>query len=406
MRRHFLAALFLVPAGVFVMAVAGQLSAPMADVARTSSAPLARSCDSHCSPKWMDANLRLDQLQIVATAESYKQRPDKALMGLIRMGGKSNAEALDFGLAPIPAQLDEDIRGLQFDIAYDPKGGAYKNPAGAGMAMELLPDDYIKAMAKPGFKVIHVLDVDYGSSCLALLDCLKQVAAWSKAHPRHLPIFISLKINDTKTPMPGATKPAAGDEAALNALDGEIRAAFEAGQIVTPDQLQGDYASLREAAMAHAWPSLAQARGKVVFVLNDGDTRAKAYQGQRKSLEGRAMFVAADGPLGAFLSVADPVKDSTRIKQAVQDGRIVITRADAETREARTNDGARRSAAFASGAQIIQTDFAKADPAIGPYRVSLAEDPAALCGQELAPEHCVRFAQPDAPLRTAAAAVP
>ena len=59
------------------------------------------------------------------------------------------------------------------------------------MAMDLLPDDYITAMAKPGFKVIHVLDVDYQSSCLALADCLKQVAAWSKrpsppsAHRHH-----------------------------------------------------------------------------------------------------------------------------------------------------------------------------------------------------------------------------
>jgi hypothetical protein len=223
-----------------------------------------------------------------------------------------------------------------------------------------------------------------------------------------LPIFITLKINDTKTPMPGATTPQPGDEAALNALDAEIRAVFAPDRIITPDQLQANHASLREAALAHAWPKLAQARGKLVFVLNDSEARAKTYQGQRKSLEGRAMFVAADqaSPLAAFLSIPDPVKDGARIRQAVQQGFMVVTRADAETREARENNGARRAAAFASGAQIVQTDFAMADPAIGPYRVSLAENAEAMCGPELAPEHCVRLTGPESQPRVVAASVP
>jgi len=291
MRAFAFAALFLLPAGIFVATAAGQssipmASAPVADMAKTSPLPTARNCDDHCNPDWMDANLRLNQMQVVATAESYKQRPVKALMSLIRMGGKQGAEALDYGMAPLSAQLDSDVRGLQFDVAYDPKGGAYKNPAGAGMAMELLPDDYLREMAKPGFKTIHVLDVDYRSSCLALAQCLKQVAQWSAAHPRHLPIVISLTLNDIKTPMPGATKPLLCDQTALDALDSEIRAVFTPDQMITPDLLQGGHASLREAALAHAWPTLAQSRGKVIFVLNDA-AKAKAYQGARKSLEGR-----------------------------------------------------------------------------------------------------------------------
>jgi hypothetical protein len=403
MRRHAFAALFLLPAGIFVATAAGPSSDPIAITAKTP--PAARSCDSHCRSDWMDANLRLDQLQVVATAESYKQRPDKALMNLIRMGGKKGVEALDYGQPPLAAQLDGDVRGLQFDIAYDPKGGAYKSPAGASMAMELLPDDYVKEMAKPGFKVIHVLDVDYRSSCPALQDCLKQVAQWSSAHPKHLPIFISLTIHDTKTPMPGATAPMICDEEAMNALDAQIRAVFAPDQMITPDQVQDHHASLREAALAHAWPTLAKARGKVIFILNDA-AKTKAYQGPRKSLEGRAMFVAADeaSPLAAFISVPDPLKDGGRIQQAVQAGFMVITRADEDAHEARQNDAGRRAAAFASGAQIVQTDFARADPAIGPYRVSLKDNPGAMCGAQLSSEHCVSFSQPAPVVRTAAAA--
>jgi hypothetical protein len=403
--RLLFATLFLIPAGFFATAVTGESPSPIAHMAEASTS--AQACDNHCSPGWMDANLRLNQVQVVATAESYKQRPDSALMGLIRMGGKKDAEALDFGLTPVSAQLDHDVRGLQFDIAYDPKGGAYKSPAGAGMAMDLLPDDYIRAMAKPGFKVIHVLDVDYRSSCLTFTDCLKQVASWSKAHPGHLPIFISLTINDTKTPMPGATAPVPCDATAMDALDSEIRAVFAPGQMITPDQVQGSHPTLRDAALAHAWPSLSQARGKVVFVLNDAG-KAKAYQGSRKSLEGRVMFVAGDetSPQAAFVSIPDPVKDGAHIQQAVRAGFMVITRADEDTREARENRIARRQAAFASDAQIVQTDFAQPDPAIGGYRVSLADNPGAMCGKTDAPEHCLRLLDSGAAVRTATAAMP
>jgi hypothetical protein len=402
MRRNVVAAFVVVPAAAFALSQAFSSSGPAR--AHTIISPSAQGCDVHCDPGWMDANLRLDQVQVVGTAESYKQRPNSALMRLIRMGGKKGAEALDYGQPSLEAQLDSDVRALQFDVAYDPSGGAYRNPAGASMAMDLLADDYVKAMRKPGFKVIHVLDIDYRSSCLALADCLRQVAAWSKAHPRHLPIVISLKTNDAKTPMPGATKPLACDEAAMNALEDEIRAVFAQEQMITPDQVQGSHETLREAVVAHAWPKLNAARGKMIFVLNDSAAKAKAYQGTRKSLEGRAMFVATDqaSPLAAFVSLPDPVKDSARIRQAVSSGFIVSTRADEGTREARANNTARRDAAFASGAQIVQTNFVSADPAIGSYRVSLADNPAAMCGEKLASEHCVRFE--DAPTGTAVAA--
>src|SRR3954469_442505 len=353
MHRHLLAAFALVPAAILALAQAGLFSSSNPAVAQPATqGAKAASCDERCRPDWMDANLRLDQLQVVGTAESYKLRPDSAVLGLIRMGGKQAAQELDFALPPISTQLDADVRALAFDVAYDPKGGAYKNPAGAGMAMDLLSDDYIKMMSKPGFKAIHVLDVDYRSSCLLLSDCLAEVAAWSKAHPRHLPIVIALRTNDSKTPMPGATKPLPCDEAALNALESEIKTVFSADQIFTPDQLQGRHLSLHEAAMSHAWPKLGAVRGKVIFVLDDSAAKAKAYQGNRASLEGRLMFVAANeaSPLAAFVTIPDPVKDGARIERAVKDGLMVITRADDDTREARLNNPARRDAAFATGA--------------------------------------------------------
>jgi len=409
MRHHILAAFVLVPAAIVALAQAGLFSSSSPAAAQAAvRATKASSCDERCRPDWMDANLRLDQLQVVGTAESYKLRPDSAVLRLIRMGGKQAAQEVDFALPPISAQLDADVRALTFDVAYDPKGGAYKNPAGASMAMDLLPDDYIKTMSKPGFKAIHVLDVDYRSSCLLLGECLSQVAAWSRAHPRHLPIVITLRTNDSKTPMPGATRPLACDEAALNALESEVKTAFSPDQLFTPDQLQGRYRSQRDAAMAHAWPKLGAVRGKVIFVLDDSMAKARAYQGNRASLDGRLMFVAADQdtPLAAFINISDPVKNEARIRDAVKAGFMVITRADDDAHEARANNPARRDAAFASGAQIVRTNFIHPDPAIGAYHVSLAEEADAMCGLDIGSEHCVRFEIPVTAYRTVAAVAP
>jgi Phosphoinositide phospholipase C, Ca2+-dependent len=120
------------------------------------------------------------------------------------------------------------------------------------------------------------------------------------------------------------------------------------------------------------------------------------------------LFVASDeiSPVVAFLSLLDPQNDGARIARAVQAGFMAITRADAQTREARENGTQRRDAAFSSGAQIVQTNFSAPDPAIGPYRVSLADNPEAMCGERLAPEGCVRFQEVTPPVRAIATALP
>src|SRR5664279_2144224 len=142
------------------------LAGPAAAACNLSAPDASHAGGAPCIQPWLDTNMRINQLQFVGTAESYKLAPSDALLSLIRMGGKKDAEALDFAEPPLADQLNDGARSLEFDVAYDPKGGQFKNPAGASMANELLDPDYVDAMSKPGFKVIHVLDVDFHSSCM------------------------------------------------------------------------------------------------------------------------------------------------------------------------------------------------------------------------------------------------
>jgi hypothetical protein len=354
----------------------------------TASAPFAGAFgQAACIASCGDA-LRLNEIQIVGTGESAKQRLPDAVMSLIRIGGREDARELDYGEPPLADQLDAGARSLEFDIAHDPAGGLFRYPAAASMADELLDDGYVAAMTAPGFKVIHVLDVDYKSSCLTLKDCLAAVAAWSRAHKDHAPIVIALHANDRRTPMPGATRPLPFDAAAMDGLDADIRSVFAADELITPDMVQGGAATLREAVLAHGWPRLGAVRGRVMFVLDNDAAKAALYQGARRNLEGRAMFVMADeaSPLAAFVSLDDPRKGAARARIAadVRAGFLVRTRADEFAVEARDNDTARRDAAFASGAQIVTTDFILPDAKIGAYKVGLSDNPRAGRGTDFA----------------------
>ncbi|HET7083362.1 MAG TPA: Ca2+-dependent phosphoinositide-specific phospholipase C [Rhizomicrobium sp.] len=346
--------------------------------------------DASCARAWFDANLHINEIQTVGTAESYKLRPSDSMLSLIRMGSSDDAKALDFAEPPIAEQLKMGARSLTFDVAYDPKGGLYKIPAGASMAGELIPDDYIAAMATPGFKVIHILDIDFNSNCVTLVSCLQAVASWSRANKDHLPIVIALKSNDDRTPMPGATRPVTFDGAVFDALDAEIRTVFQPGDLITPDQVQGTHVSLREAVLAHDWPKLAAARGKILFVLDDTPQKTALYRGKRASLEGRAMFIVTDdkSPAAAFVTVENPAKQASAIAADVKAGFMVHTFADADTKEARAGSTQRRDQAFASGAQIVSTDFLVADAHIGKYAVRLPGNRVAQCSAPVAPQHC------------------
>jgi hypothetical protein len=66
---------------------------------------------------------------------------------------------------------------------------------------------YDQALAQPGLKVMHAVDVDFRSHCPTFRLCLQQVRAWSDANPGHSPVFILLepKFQSLAAFAPGAT---------------------------------------------------------------------------------------------------------------------------------------------------------------------------------------------------------
>ena len=371
----------------FAVLPAGGQQAPAACALAAADA---RAAGPGCVQAWFDANLHMNEIQAVGTADSYKQRPSPGILALVHRGSDDDVKAVDFAEPPIAQQLDAGARSLEFDIAWDPKGGLYKYPVGAGMADELVPDDYVAAMSTPGFKVVHILDIDFTTSCMTLAACLETVAAWSRAHPAHVPLVINLTSNDIGTPMPGAAKPAKFTSAVFDALDAQIRAVFRPEEIITPDQVQGAAPTLRDAIRTGGWPLLGAVRGKVMFVLDDKPAKVALYRGARKALEGRVMFVATNtaSPAAAFVTVENPAKQSAAVMDAVKSGFMVRTYADSDTREARAGLTIRRDWALASGAQVISTDFLLPDGRIGRYQVRLADGRVAQCNVLLAPARC------------------
>ncbi|MDP3852930.1 phosphatidylinositol-specific phospholipase C1-like protein [Phenylobacterium sp.] len=324
----------------------------------------------NCERRQVDT-LRIDQIQAIGTHNSYKQAISPKQMAMLRAVNAKEAANIDYAHPPLSDQLAAGARQLEIDVLNDPQGGRYADPLGMKMAPDVPYD--LAPLKGPGLKVMHAQDIDYRSSCPLFTGCLAEIRAWSKAHPDHVPLLILLNLKEGGLNVPGAVQAVTFDAQAMDAVDAEIRSVFAPGDLITPDQIQGRYATLRDAALAHAWPTLKAARGKVMFALDAPRNQVDLYRGDRKSLEGRVMFVNIDeaSPAAAYITLNEPKEQAARIAAAVRAGLIVRTRADADTNEARTGDRSRQEAAFAAGAQYVSTDYMKPDPRLGSYEAHL-----------------------------------
>jgi len=332
-----------------------------------------------------DAPLKLNQVQVIGTHNSYHAGIAPSETKIWRTKYADAYKGLEYQHPPLAQQFDSGVRQIELDVYADTAGGRYAHPSGpttveaAGLPADA-PFDPDGLMLKPGFKVMHVQDVDYRSNCQPFIACLKQVRAWSDAHPGHIPLFILVETKQDSPKNLKLTEPERFTPAVFDALDAEILSVFPARRLITPDDVRGAFPTLNQAILAGHWPSLADSRGKVIFLMDQRPV-GPVYLQDHPSLRGRVIFTNSEPgqPDAAFLERNGGPAEEIRI--LVSEGYLVRARTDSDTKEARVNDTTVRDAMLGSGAQILSTDYPEAEPARWPghYSVSLPGKSAVRC---------------------------
>lgn len=355
-------------------------------------------------------NLKINQIQVLGTHNSYARPVDTFVMAYAdpifekmfgsyeksmppkqmeafkeaHPNGMKMSEGLKYDHPPFDVQLDAGLRALEIDVYYDPTGNRFNKPAAYRELQQkgitnLAPFD-TSGLSQPGFKVLHIADFDFRTHYPTLERALQALKSWSDSHPGHVPITIMVEAKDKGLPVfPNPAEVLPFTAKAFEELDEQVLRSIGRDKIITPDDVRGGYATLREAVLAQNWPTVKEARGKFVFLLLPGSAgmaadEGSAYSAGRPNLENRVMFVQSmpQDTYAAFLLQDNAIVRKTEIQKYVGQGYMVRTRSDIETHEAKVNDNTRAKAAFESGAQVISTDFFQEGNGYGTsYKVSL-----------------------------------
>ena len=325
--------------------------------------------------------LKLNQLQVVGSHNSYHIAPYDTLMGVINVFAPELGMSIDYTHEILFDQsLHFGIRQIELDVYRDPEGGLFASRMGNWLAgQDVTPD--IPELNEPGLKVLHFPDIDFDTHLITFKKGLEKLKIWSDIFPGHVPIFVLIEcksdgLEDYFDDYPQLvnliallpdsityTVPLPFELIGLEEVEAEIRDVFGESleNIITPDIVRGDFTTLEDAVLNGGWPTLGEARGKIMFGLDNQGSLMNDYIEGYPSLSGRILFIEAPPgtPEAAFLGMNTP---SPEITERVNQGYLVRTRADTDTEQARTGDTSRRDEALASGAHFVSTDYYRPDP--------------------------------------------
>lgn len=368
---------------ILAFGLAGAPGALAQDACKTIDASNADDC------------LRINHIQSLGTHNSYHIEPTEALQDTLLAIRPDWGDSWRYTHRPLREQLGTlNIRQIELDVFADPQGGHYLQPLGQQLTGDPpQPDE--GSMSAPGYKVFHVQDLDYRTTCPTLVGCLEEVRDWSLANPSHIPVMILVEVKDSPlrdTLEYRFNRPVAVGTEELDALDAEILSVFDRDHLITPDQVRRDHESLETAIQEVGWPTLAEARGKILLALDNTNTVRDDYLRDHPDLHDRAMFTSSPPGerTGGFIKMNEAIDDQELIRSYVEQGYLVRTRSDIPLHEARTADSTRRTAALDSGAQWVSTDYPEESPFGSGYIVQLpgAENQSARCNPVSAPPGC------------------
>ena len=347
--------------------------------------------------------LRLNEIQMIGSHNSYKQKPRAELSGALAGLAPELAAQIEYGHLPLTEQLeDHGIRQFEIDVMADPDGGLYATPA----ALEILGIDEAPdpALSEPGFKVQHIQDVDFETSCPTFTACLTEIEQWSSANPDHLPVMVMVETKseslaegadglEIDLPDLGVefVDPPDMDAQLFEDLEAEVLSVFDEGHLITPDDVRGDADTLEAAVLDRGWPTLGESRGKVLFSLVDTGASKDVYTADAPSLEGRLFFTSGTPgePDAAFVRVDDSTTDGEDLQRFAEAGYLIRTRTDSPGVHAPADDTSWRESALASGGHYLSTDYYVVDPTLETgYVVELPGGAVARCNPVTAPPGC------------------
>src|SRR5690606_37821317 len=122
----------------------------------------------------------INQIQVIGSHNSYKQAIDPVLFKVIKSTDSAAANSLDYSHIGMFEQLGMGLRNLEIDVYADEKGGRYAHPKSLEQVKGQAAFDPNGEMNQPGFKVLHVPDLDFRSSALTFKSALQELKKWSE----------------------------------------------------------------------------------------------------------------------------------------------------------------------------------------------------------------------------------
>ncbi|MCP4125103.1 MAG: hypothetical protein GY751_25490 [Bacteroidetes bacterium] len=304
----------------------------------------------------------INEFQSIGSHYSYRKRTYTPLFNLFSLAttilpdewisdGIDPSIQWDYEHLPLERQFNQfGVRSLELDLYNDPEGGLYSNRLEKALVLEPIASG-VPELNEPGIKIMHLAHVDYMTHYHTFKQSLETILAWSNNHPDHFPLFVLMELKDQFFPfeIPNVVDPF--DEYTIPFVAQEILDIFPEEKLITPTDLR-THATLEASIAANGWPLLAEARGKTFFIIMDSEEIEETVFGSNEYsiVQNNNLFKIMDDPY-------DPA-----IGSLIDQGYMVRTRSDGGTAEARTGNTEKRDAAFASGAQIISTDYYRPDP--------------------------------------------
>ncbi len=297
----------------------------------------------------LEAGIKFNEMSFLATHNSYQTsaiNETKNLYGKLSdlTFGIYDDSAIEFKSETLTDQLNCGLRSFEIDIETFDRDGEIS------------------------FTCMHSPYFEMSTSCYDFSLMLKEIAMWSDNNPDHLPITVIIEPKSSFLPLKDM-KYFNVDYAV--ALDETLRDGL-GEKLFTPADMLRDYESFGEMRAADDWCKVKDMLGKVLFLLHEGKV-TEDYIALDPSIRSQAMFPMlreedADRDCTSFILCNDP-ESLLEIEDEVITEKKIMVRTRADKFGQITDE--RREDAFASGANIISTDYpVRTDNEKGDYVVA------------------------------------